>query len=178
MTNNQIYVYVDGSLAQNIRNFSITDETTFYNWSAGNFSNTTTTKENITLLPISNQILHLGNITGTGSPNNIFTPTGLFVVGDVAYVVSYDSDALSTFNVSNPRNIVNLGTKTGAGSPNYLNAPRSVYVSGDVAYVTTQADDSLTTFNISNPKSIVHLGNITGTGAPNYLNYPFYVYFL
>ena len=137
-----------------------------------------TTSGALTTFNVSNpsNITHLGAITGSDGPNHLNAGTGVFVVGDVAFVVAAGNNSLSTFNVSNPSSIVHLGNISGAGTPYYLNDPYSVQVLKDIAYVASYLDNALTTFNVSNPSNITHLGNISGKAGPILLFQAYYAY--
>ncbi len=111
-------------------------------------------------------IVHIGNISSTVLDD----PREVYVSNDVAYVVTSSSNALSTFNVTDPRYIVLMDSITGTGAPNFLSFARDVHVSNDVAYVVTQDDDALSTFNVTNATNITHMGNISGAGDPNFLD--------
>ncbi len=121
-------------------------------------------------------IIHMGNISGAGSPNYLDGTEAVYVSNNVAYVLARREDTFTTFNVTNASNIIHMGHISGGGSPNYLNSPQSISVSGNIAYIVSQNDDALTIFDVSNPSNIVLIDAITGEGSPNYLNYAQSVY--
>jgi len=125
-------------------------------------------------------IIHKAHISGTGSPNYLGSPYGVFVEGNYAYVASYGNNALSVFDVSDVvnGNIIHKASITGAGAPNYLYGPRGVFVVGNYAFVAAYTDNALSVFDISDVGNgnITHKVSISGAGSPNYLSRPWGVF--
>ncbi|MCP3681343.1 MAG: hypothetical protein GY861_01510, partial [bacterium] len=116
-------------------------------------------------------IIHKASITGSGSPNYLYNPCSVNVAGDYAYVVSYNDNALTVFDISD---VANGNITHKVATTTYISGPKSVFISGDYAYVANYTGNYLSVFDISD----VANGNITykaliyGNGSPNYLNSP------
>lgn len=112
---------------------------------------------------------HLSAITGSGSPNYLSEPRGIVVEGNYAYVASFDNDALTIFDISDPVNPAHVGAITGQGSPNYLYGASCIAKQGDYVYIASYHDDALTIFDVSNPTNPVLAGSFIETPDPYYL---------
>lgn len=97
--------------------------------------------------------------TGPAPGTTLNGATGVFVVGNYAYVSSDGSSrALSVINISNPNDPVyvsqevQFSTMWGAEDP---------IVVGNYAYTVNSSDDSVAIFNISNPNDPVYVTRFT-----------------
>jgi len=102
----------------------------------------------------------------------INSPRGIFVVDDICYLVSYGSNALTIFNVSDATKIEYLSSIRGSGSPNYLGGAIGIYVKNNYAFIVSQNDDSFTIIDVSDKNNPVLVKAIHGSGSPNYLDSP------
>lgn len=122
--------------------------------------------------------VHIGAITGAGSPNYLNSPWSVCVatIGgtEYAFVVADVDDALTAFDISTPATPVRRDTIIGANSPNYLDGAWCVFVATvgvtEYAFVASRRDHALTIFDVSTPATLTHVGYIDGAGSPNYLN--------
>lgn len=101
--------------------------------------------------------VHVGEITGSGSPNYL---SGVHCVDVIAIngttyaiVTSYLDDSLSIFDVSTPSSPTLESVVHGAGSPNYLNYAYGVKVfwidSTPYAFVVARSDNALTIWELA-----------------------------
>ena len=127
----------------------------------------------------------ISHVTGTGAPNYLdgAYDVAIATIGalEVAFTVSYDDNALSAFDITDPTIPTLLDTITGfTGAPNYLDGPTSIVISAiggtEYALITSFRDNALTIFDVSDPTNITHTGQITGIDAPNYLEGAYAVY--
>ncbi len=126
----------------------------------------------------------VGHITGIGSPNYLDGAYDVAVatIGalEVAFTVSFDDNALSAFDITDPTNPTLLDTITGTGSPNFLDGPTSIVIidigGTEYALVTSFRDNALTIFDVSDPTNITHTGDISGIDTPNFLAGAYAVY--
>lgn len=107
--------------------------------------------------------VHTGSAVGAGGTNGHYLDgiSSVFVLNGVAYCTSFNDDALSCYDVSDPDDPDYpklLGYISGAGSPNYLDGASSVWVwdqSGTLyAAVASRLDGSLGIYDVTNPASI------------------------
>jgi len=111
-------------------------------------------------------VVHIGQISGAGSPNYLGGARGIYVSGSYAYVASNTDGYLSIFDISDPSNPTLTGSVAiGAG-------PLSVHVSGDYAYVVASDNDLLVIVDVSNPGSPESIATFGGAGSPNYMDTP------
>lgn len=108
-------------------------------------------------------ISRVAQLTGAGEYLN--GATNVFVVGNYAYAVAYDSDSFVIIDISNKTNPTRVGQLVGAGE--YLNGASGVFVVGNYAYVTSWLSDAFVIIDITNKTSPIRVGQVTGTG--NYL---------
>ncbi len=114
-------------------------------------------------------LTHTGVISGAGASNYLDGASNVAVAGNYAYVTSFNDDALTIIDISDPANPTHAGVISGAGAPNYLDGASNVAVAGNYAYIASSYDDALTVIDISDPANPTHAGVISGAGAPNYL---------
>jgi hypothetical protein len=96
-----------------------------------------------------------------GSFSRLDGATGVFLLGNIAYVTSLNDDALTIIDVSNPAAPIELGVAlddSQGGTFSRLDGATSVFVSGTIAYVTASLDDAVTIIDVSNPANPVELG--------------------
>ena len=127
---------------------------------------------NVTLTPV-------GNISHNIDSGILLSgASGVFVQGNYAYVVSYDSDSLQIIETSEPNDQGNV-TLTPVGNISHnidsgtlLSFPSDVFVQGNYAYVTAEGSDSLQIINISNPTTPTAAGNIDNSTPNTLLSFP------
>jgi len=116
----------------------------------------------------------VGSLSGSGSPNYMDSPYGLYKVGKYVYVCAWGEFRFNVVDVSDPTSpslvaSLNLGTV-------YSRRPNDVVVRGNYAYVTVSdgASDAngLLIIDISDPLSMSVVGSLIGAGAPNFLDNP------
>ncbi|WP_321506521.1 C1 family peptidase [uncultured Methanoregula sp.] len=109
---------------------------------------------------------HAGSLTnGTGGAN-LEAPMSVKVVGNYAYIASYNNSALEIVNLKDPMLPVHESRIGNGDGGALLTNPIAVDVSGKYAYVASYNDNALEIVDISNPSAPVHKGNIVnGTGG-------------
>ena len=94
--------------------------------------------------------------TIAASANMVESQT-IFVVGNLAYVVSMGPNRLTIVDISNPAVPVEISSIQ--DNTNMVD-PSGLFVAGNYAYVTSLTSNSLAIYDISNPKSIEFVGSI------------------
>ncbi|MDO9550370.1 MAG: PGF-pre-PGF domain-containing protein, partial [Methanoregula sp.] len=110
--------------------------------------------------------VHKGSIEddGAGGGALLNNPVSVYVVGNYAYVASYNSNALEIVDISNPASPTHAGSiSNGGGGGAKLSNPQSVYVVGNYAYVTSY--NALEIVDISDPTYPKHKGSISNGGS-------------
>jgi hypothetical protein len=114
--------------------------------------------------------VHKGSIVDSGTPGippYLNNAQSVFVVGNLAYVASYGSNALEIVDITNPAAPVHKGSIVdGGGTPPLLNHPQAVFVSGNYAYVASKGSGSLEVIDVTNPANPTRVGGVTVT-SPN-----------
>jgi hypothetical protein len=87
--------------------------------------------------------------------------------GLVAFVIGFYSDAIWSFNVTNPNNIVQMDILSGAGAPNYLDTGMYLGLDEDreILYATSLDDDAILSIDISDPNNLNILDVKNGLSA-------------
>ena len=135
----------------------------------GNYSYVTSSQDDaLSIIDISNptnpvEVGYIQDDSQGGTAEVLDYPDEVYVSGNYAYVASYQDDALSVIDISNPTNPVEVGyiqdTESG-GTAEALDCARNFFVSGDYVYVSAYADDALSIIDISNPTNPVEVGYI------------------
>lgn len=85
---------------------------------------------------------------------------------DILYVVSYESDCLSAFDVSTPSAPVFLGRIYDGDGGAVLNGPIGCIKKGNYLIVSCNLSNAISVFDVSNPASITYAGGIAnGSGG-------------
>ncbi|MDX1477493.1 MAG: hypothetical protein R3301_07275, partial [Saprospiraceae bacterium] len=103
---------------------------------------------------------HLGAIFDDGT-TLLGGPTNIWISGQYAYVTSFDEDALTIVDVSDPANPLQIGTTTGGAT--LLDDPEGLYVLGDYAYVGCY--DKIAVVDISDPTNPNVVGSLADDGS-------------
>jgi hypothetical protein len=115
------------------------------------------------------KIILKGVIRGKGAPNFLEGANWVDISGNYAYVVSYDDNSLSAFNISDPANPVLSSTIKVQGHKDKDYGAFSVFVSGSYAYVYSDGGVFLV-YDISDPAGVglVLKGNVAIGPAEDY----------
>ena len=109
----------------------------------------------------------VGNIENNNTNILLALPRGVFVQGNYAYVVSYNSNALQIIDISTP------SAPTAAATGNIdIGNPTGLFVQGNYAYVASHFSDALQIIDISDPSAPTAAGNIDNSAANTLLDEP------
>ncbi|USN45872.1 MAG: right-handed parallel beta-helix repeat-containing protein [Candidatus Woesearchaeota archaeon] len=113
----------------------------------------------------------LGSTSAGSGPASLDGAFGLYVVGTIAYVTSYDDFSLSLIDVSNPAGMGPRDDYVDNAPPGSVDTSQNVFVKDNIAYVVSLYDDSLTLVNVSNPDAITFLDDHVSSASPYSLDY-------
>ena len=105
-------------------------------------------------------------------------PTGIDIIGDIAYVVDNQTDSLLIIDISDrtkPRLLGSVQDSESGGTAVSLDGPYDVEVSGNYAYVVARNDDALSVIDISTstaPVEVAYLVDDSQGGKAHHLNAP------
>lgn len=92
------------------------------------------------------------------------TPQDVYVVGNYAYVASFNDNGVSVFDVSNPEDPTHIDSLFASSTPSALltGANYLDYVNG-ILYVTAYTDEAMVTIDASAPNDLQFLHSFTNT---------------
>ncbi|HNV13005.1 MAG TPA: hypothetical protein PK686_00370 [bacterium] len=117
-----------------------------------------------------------GNIVDKNNNAKLDSPYGIDVVGNYAYIASYQSDALEIVDISNKANPVHKGFLSNLSGGAKLNGPYSVKVKDNYAYLVSYYDSAMEVVNVSDPANPVHAANIVNNYSTVNLYHPYSIF--
>ncbi|PKM91825.1 hypothetical protein CVU82_01300 [Candidatus Falkowbacteria bacterium HGW-Falkowbacteria-1] len=104
--------------------------------------------------------ISVGNIVDGAAGAKLNSPYGIDVVGNYAYIASYQSDALEIVDITNKANPVHKGYLANLSGGAKLDGPYSVKVKDNYAYLVSYYDNAMEVVNVSDPANPVHTSSM------------------
>ncbi len=118
--------------------------------------------DSLSVVDISNpeNISEISGITDNsvgGNATGLAGALGIYVVGNYAYIVSRDDNALDIIDISDPSNLTEVGVLFDNATL-HLASPSAIYVAGGYAYIDSGADNAFTVVDVRDPTNPREVG--------------------
>jgi hypothetical protein len=102
-----------------------------------------------------------GSILNSATGSKLSTPYNVSVVGNYAYVTTYNSDSLTVIDVTNKANPTYVSSLVNGTSGSKLDGAAGLQIVGNYAYVSSFVSGALEIINIASSSNLVHVGSIS-----------------